>query len=313
MLDIHARGVYVIAVTPFTETGAIDTASVDRMVDFYLGCGVSGITVLGMMGEAPKLTHEESVALTRQVVQRAKIPVIVGVSAPGFASMAQLARAVMDVDAAGVMIAPPSTVKTDDQIVAYYANATEAIGRDVPFVIQDYPLASGVVFAPGVIRRIVQDNPSCVMLKQEDWPGLDKITAVRRFTAEGTMRPISLLCGNGGLFIPHEIERGADGAMTGYAFPEMLVEVHRLLDAGDRSAAHDLFDRHLPLLRYEQQPGLGLAVRKYVLKRRGVIASDAQRKPAGKLSGESAAEVEWLLGRLAHGTHESSGLVWRAA
>jgi 4-hydroxy-tetrahydrodipicolinate synthase len=313
MLDIHARGVYVIAVTPFAETGAIDTASVDRMVDFYLGCGVSGITVLGMMGEAPKLTHEESVALTRQVVQRAKIPVVVGVSAPGFASMAQLARAVMDVGAAGVMIAPPSTVKTDDQIVAYYANATEAIGRDVPFVIQDYPLASGVVFAPGVIRRIVQDNPSCVMLKQEDWPGLDKITAVRRFTAEGTMRPISILCGNGGLFIPHEIERGADGAMTGYAFPEMLVEVHRLLDARDRSAAHDLFDRHLPLLRYEQQPGLGLAVRKYVLKRRGVIASDAQRKPAGKLSAESAAEVEWLLGRLAHGMQESSGLVWRAA
>ena len=313
MLDIHARGVYVIAVTPFTDAGAIDTAGVDRMVDFYLGCGVSGITVLGMMGEAPKLTHEESVALTRQVVQRSKLPVVVGVSAPGFASMTQLTRAVMDVGAAGVMIAPPSSLKTDDQIVIYYANASEALGRDVPFVIQDYPLASGVVFAPSVIRRIVQENSSCVMLKQEDWPGLDKITAVRRFTAEGTMRPISILCGNGGLFIPHEIERGADGAMTGYAFPEMLVEVHRLLEAGDRGAAYDLFDRHMPLLRYEQQPGLGLAVRKYVLKRRGVIASDAQRKPASKLSIESAADVEWLLERLARATQGSRGLVWRAA
>lgn len=313
MLDIHARGVYVIAVTPFTETGAIDTASVGRMVDFYLGCGVTGITVLGMMGEAPKLTHDESVALTGQVVRRAKIPVVVGVSAPGFASMAQLTSAVMDVGAAGVMIAPPASVKTDEQIVSYYANAAEAIGRDVPFVIQDYPLANGVVMAPGVIRRIIQDNPSCVMLKHEDWPGLDKITTVRRFTSEGTMRPISILCGNGGLFIPHEIERGADGAMTGYAFPEMLVEVHRLLDAGDRAGAHDLFDRHLPLLRYEQQPGLGLAVRKYVLKRRGVIASDAQRKPAGKLSPESIAEVEWLLDRLARATEGWRDLVWRAA
>lgn len=298
MLDANAKGVFVIAVTPFTESGALDTASIDRMVDFYVGCGVTGITVLGMMGEAPKLTHAESVALTRQVVNRGKVPVVVGVSAPGFASMAELTKAVMDVGAAGVMIAPAATLKTDDQIVAYYANAAEAIGRDVPFALQDYPYSTGVVIAPGVIRRIVQDNPSCVMLKHEDWPGLDKVTAVRRFTAEGTMRRVSILCGNGGLFLPQELERGADGAMTGYAFPEMLVELVRLIKAGDRTAAHDLFDRHLPLLRYEQQPGAGLAVRKYVLNRRGAIAFDAQRKPAGMLSPESVAEIEWMLGRL---------------
>ena len=298
MLDISANGVYVIAVTPFADDGALDPAGIDRMVDFYVGCGVTGITVLGIMGEAPKLTHEESVALTRQVVRRARLPVIVGVSAPGFASMAALTRAVMEVGAAGVMIAPPAMVKTDDQIVAYYANAAHAIGPDVPFVIQDYPYATGVVFAPSVIRRIVQDNPSCVMLKHEDWPGLDKITSVRDFIADGSMRPISILCGNGGLFLPQEIERGADGAMTGYAFPEMLVELVRLLRSGDRTAAHDLFDWHLPLLRYEQQPGVGLAVRKYVLKRRGVIASDAQRTPASKLSAISVAEIEWMLDRL---------------
>src|SRR5688500_614951 len=113
MLDIHARGVYVIAVTPFTDTGVVDAAGIDRMVDFYVGCGVSGVTVLGMMGEAPKLTHEESVALTRRVVRAAGLPVVVGVSAPGFASMAALTKASMDAGAAGVMIAPPSTVRTD--------------------------------------------------------------------------------------------------------------------------------------------------------------------------------------------------------
>src|SRR5215216_2751059 len=311
MLDISANGVYVIAVTPFADDGALDPAGIDRMVDFYVGCGVTGITMLGIMGEAPKLTHEESVALTRQVVRRARLPVIVGVSAPGFASMAALTRAVMEVGAAGVMIAPPATVRTDDQIVVYYANAAHAIGPDVPFVIQDYPYATGVVFAPKVIRRIVQDNPSCVMLKHEDWPGLDKITAVRDFIADGSMRPISILCGNGGLFLPQEIERGADGAMTGYAFPEMLVELVRLLRSGDRTAAHDLFDCHLPLLRYEQQPGVGLAVRKYVLKRRGVIASDAQRTPASKLSAISVAEIEWMLDRLA--TRSSVSLDLRPA
>jgi 4-hydroxy-tetrahydrodipicolinate synthase len=298
MLDHTATGVYIIAATPFTEDGAIDFASIDRMVDFYVESGVDGITVLGMMGEAPKLTHEESLALTRQVIRRSGLPVIVGVSAPGFAAMGELARAAMELGAAGVMIAPAPTARTDDQIAAYFANAAEAIGHDVPFVIQDYPQSTGVVMASGVIRRIVTENPSCIMLKHEDWPGLDKITTVRRLIAEGGMRPISILCGNGGLFLPHEIERGADGAMTGYAFPEMLVALVRLLKAGERTAAHDLFDLHLPLLRYEQQPGLGLAVRKYVMKRRGIIASDAQRKPAARLSAESIAEIEWLLERL---------------
>jgi 4-hydroxy-tetrahydrodipicolinate synthase len=112
------------------------------------------------------------------------------------------------------------------------------------------------------------------------------------------MRAISILCGNGGLFLPHEIERGADGAMTGYALPEMLVALVRLMQQGDRLAAHDLFDLHLPLLRYEQQPGVGLAVRKYVMQRRGIIASDTQRKPATRLSPESIAEIEGLLERL---------------
>src|SRR6478735_2909698 len=153
--------------------------------------------------------------------------------------------------------------------------------------------------SPGVIRRIVTDNFSCVMLKHEDWPGLDKITAVRRFTAEESMRPISILCGNGGLFLSHEIERGADGAMTGYGFPEMLVTVVRLLKQGQRAAAHDLFDAHLPLLRYEQQPGLGLAVRKYVMMRRGILTSAAQRKPAVALSAAARGEVDHLLQRLA--------------
>jgi 4-hydroxy-tetrahydrodipicolinate synthase len=299
MLTADATGVYAIAPTPFHPDGRIDEASTDRMVEFYREAGCAGITVLGIMGEAPKLEAEEALAVATRVIRRAGLPVIVGVSAPGFAAMRSLARSVMEAGAAGVMIAPPPSLRTDDQIVAYYAQAVEAIGPDLPFVIQDYPLTLGVVMTPGVIRRIVTDNPSCVMLKHEDWPGLEKISALRRFQAEGSLRPLSILCGNGGLFLDFEMERGADGAMTGYAFPDMLVDVVRLQKAGRRDAAHDLFDAHLPLLRYEQQPGVGLAVRKYVMMRRGVLASDAQRKPGSALSGEAKGEVEYLLQRLA--------------
>ncbi|HET7160589.1 MAG TPA: dihydrodipicolinate synthase family protein [Burkholderiales bacterium] len=298
--DERAGGVYTIAATPFHPDGALDTASIDSVTDFYLECGVTGITALGVMGEAPKLDHAESIALVRQMVKRAgKVPVIVGVTSPGFAPMRALARDSMNAGAAGVMIAPPAMLRTDDSIVAYYRQACDAIGRDIPFAVQDYPLAFSVVMTPQVLRRIVTENPSCVMLKIEDWPSLDKITTLRGLEGSNEMRRTSILTGNGGVFVNYELERGADGAMTGYAFPDMLVDLVALSKAGERTEAHDLFDAHLPLIRYEQQPGVGLAVRKYILMKRGAIASDAQRKPASMLSAAARAEVDFLLSRLA--------------
>jgi len=298
-LDESAQGVFAIAPTPFHPDGAIDEASLDRLTDFYIETGCTGITVLGIMGEAPKLTAEESLAVASRVIKRAgKLQVVVGVSAAGFAAMGSLTKGVMDAGAAGVMIAPLPGLRTDDSIAGYFAQAAEAIGPEVPFVLQDYPLTLSVVITPGVIRRIVVANRNCVMLKHEDWPGLEKISTLRGFERDGSMRPISILCGNGGLFLDFEMERGADGAMTGYCFPDMLVDVVALSKAGRKDEAHDLFDAHLPLLRYEQQQGVGLAVRKYVLMRRGVLASDAQRKPKGAISDAAKAEVEYLLARL---------------
>src|SRR3954453_14616753 len=203
LLDTSAHGVYIIAATPFTDDGAVDTASLDRLMGFYVRAGITGVTVLGIMGEAPKLTHDEAVALTRQVVRRVNgLPVIVGVSSPGFASMGALTNDVMDAGAGGVMIAPPATLKTDDQIVTYYANAVAAIGTDGPFVLQDYPYASGVFMAPAVIRRIVTENPSCKMVKHEEWPGLEKLTTLKHLMTNG-MRRGAVLGGHGGIFPPH--------------------------------------------------------------------------------------------------------------
>lgn len=299
-LTHDAAGTFAIAPTPFQDDGRIDEASIDRLTDFYRDAGCNGITVLGIMGEAPKLDGQEAVDVATRFIRRAvDMQIIVGVSAPGFAAMRSLARSVMDAGAAGVMIAPPPQLRTDDQIRTYFRQAVEAIGADIPWVLQDYPLTLTVVMTPAVIRDIVMESASCVMLKHEDWPGLEKITALRGFQKDGSLRPLSILTGNGGLFLDFEMERGADGAMTGYAFPDMLVDVVRMSKAGQRDAAHDLFDAHLPLIRYEQQQGVGLAVRKYVMKRRGMIASDTQRKPASSLTAAARSEVDYLLARLA--------------
>lgn len=229
---------------------------------------------------------------------RATFPVVVGASAPGFAAMGRLAKSAMDLGAAGVMLAPASHLRTDEQIAAYFRNAVDAIGPDTPWALQDYPLTLTVQVSVPMIAALVTEHPSCVMLKAEDWPGLEKLSALRALQAEGRLRPLSILTANGGLFLDFEPGRGSDGAMTGYAFPEMLVRLDRLHRAGDREAAHDLFDAHLPLIRYEQQPGIGLAVRKYVLMRRGVLRSDHQRAPRAALSHAGRAEVDYLLARL---------------
>jgi 4-hydroxy-tetrahydrodipicolinate synthase len=299
-LDTSATGVYLITVTPFSDSGALDLASTDRMVDFCLDSGVTGLTVLGIMGEATKLTAEESAQFVKRVLARVagRVPVVVGASAPGFAPMHELTDSVMTMGAAGVMVAPPSTVRTDDQIVAYFEMVSETLGPQVPWVLQDHPVATGVQMSAAVILRVLRNAPGCVMLKHEDCPGLAKLSAIRAASARGEVRRVSILTGNGGgLFLPEELSRGADGAMTGFAYPEMMVGVCRAHAAGDIERAHDLFDAYLPLARYEQQPGIGLAVRKHLLAERGVIASAAIRKPGPKLSAADIADIVRLTAR----------------
>ena len=299
-LDATAKGVYLITVTPFTDSGALDLPSTDRMVDFCLEAGVTGLTVLGIMGEATKLTAEESRTYVNQVLARVagRVPVVVGASAAGFAPMKELTQSVMDLGASGVMVAPPPTVKTDDQIVSYFDMVSETLGPNVPWVLQDHPVSTGVQMSASVILRIIKNSSTCVMLKHEDCPGLAKMSAYRASSDKGDVRRFSILTGNGGgLFLPEELSRGADGAMTGFAYPEMMIDVVRAHAAGDVERAHDLFDAYLPLSRYEQQAGIGLAVRKHLLAQRGVIASAAIRKPGPKLSAADLADLDRLVKR----------------
>ena len=295
MLDETAKGVFTIAATPFLPDGALDMQSLDSMTDFYLEKGATGLTILGIMGEAGKLSADESAAVIERICARATVPVIVGVSAPGFAQIESTTTIALEKGAAGVMIAPPGALRTDNQIVGYYRTLGEKLGK-TPWVIQDFPLVTNVQIDPSVILKIVEDNPACVMLKHEDWPGLEKIAALRTASDKGARR-ISILCGNGGQFLLEEMIRGADGAMTGFAYPEMMRDVVALMSDGNESAARDVFDAYLPLVRYESQPGMGLAIRKYILAKRGAIAHAAVRAPGPKLSKAAIAEVETLIAR----------------
>jgi 4-hydroxy-tetrahydrodipicolinate synthase len=294
-----AKGVYIIAATPFTDDGALDLQSVDTLTDFYLRCGVHGFTLLGMMGEAHKLTTEESIDVVKRVIGRAgDRQVIVGVSHAGLENVRRLSHEVMVAGAAGVMVAPPAGLRGDDGVYNYYAQVFQALGPDIPVVYQDYPQATGVYLAPVVFERLVDDFRQLVMLKHEDAPGLAKLTRVRDGEKKVGRRRVSILVGNGGLYLPQELRRGADGAMTGFAWPEMLVQVCALFAAGKAEEAEDLFDMYLPLVRHEVQPAIGLALRKEVLFKRGAIKSPRQRAPGSSLTATDRAELEAMIQRL---------------
>ncbi len=295
-LNASAAGMYVISATPFTDSGALDHDSTASLMDFYIGCGVTGMTILGIMGEAPKLAGDESMAFVKACLARVKVPIIVGASAAGLDNLFGFSKGVMDAGAAGVMIAPPSGLKTDEQIYAYYEQVARGL-RGIPWVLQDFPAATTVFMSTPLIVKMIADFTDMVMLKHEDWPGNNKITKLREAEADGGRR-VSILIGNGGAQYSQLLERGVDGAMTGFAYPDLLVKTYDLFKAGKLDAAEDVFDACLPLIMQEMQPGVGLAVRKYALMKRGAIKCDRVRAPGPKLNPKDRAEVERLMARL---------------
>jgi len=300
LIDEQTSGVYVISITPFAEDGSIDFKSVESLVEFFLEKRVTGITILGMMGEANKLSANESREFVKHVLKRVngRVPVIAGVTDAGIANLVNLSRFSMDEGCAGVMVAPATGLNTDQKLYDYYGQVIEHLGSNIPLCYQDYPQSTGVSLSVECFNRMISDFPQLVMLKHEDCPGLEKLTKVRDSAEKQGLRRVSVLTGNGGLYLPQELHRGADGAMTGFAYPEMLTEVVSLHANAETEHAEDLYDAYLPLVRYEQQPGYGLAVRKEVLRRRGAVTCALSRAPGPVLSRRGHEELDHLTERL---------------
>jgi 4-hydroxy-tetrahydrodipicolinate synthase len=300
LLDESARGVYIISATPFTDSGELDLDSTDRLIDFYLEHGVDGITILGVMGEAPKLSPAESTSFAERVLKRVdgKVQIIVGASSPGNRNLKTFASKMMELGAAGVMVSPVAGLKNDEQVENYFAGVVRDLGDRIPIVLQDYPQLTNVFMSSSLLNRMFAQWPSLKVMKHEESPGLRKISKMRAAETKGERRRVSILVGNSGIHLPQELRRGADGANTGVAYPEMLVEVCRRFFAGDPEGAEDLYDIYLPIVRHEQQAGIGLAIRKEIFRRRGVIKSAHVRAPGAALDADDHKELDGLMARL---------------
>jgi 4-hydroxy-tetrahydrodipicolinate synthase len=287
-------GTYAIMATPFREDGSLDAPGIDRLVDFELGAGVHGLTILGILGEAHKLTEEERGRVVEAFVKRVngRIPVVVGTSAPATDLAIRYSRQAADLGATALMVAPPTNLRNLDAVREYYRRVHDAIS--LPIVVQDEPVFSGVIMPAGFLASITDALPRARTIKLEELPSPVKVGQV--LTA--AKQPVGVYGGMGGVYLYEELLRGAIGTMTGFAFPEVLVGIYTAFIAGDRAGARELFYRYLPIIRYEGQPIIGLALRKEILKRRGVIASAMIRHPGPVLDPGSRAELDELLSAL---------------
>jgi 4-hydroxy-tetrahydrodipicolinate synthase len=289
---LDATGVYTICPTPFAADGSLDLASIAPLVEFQVAAGVSGLAVLGFLGEAHKLSNAERRAVVSAFVQAAagRMPVWVGVRALGLAGTIEQGLDAADVGAKAVFAAPMDGVSDAVQFDYYQALAA---ALPIPVVIHDFPASFGTELSAELVARLGREG-RVRMIKMEEPPVGPKITKILEQSG-GSMRVFG---GLGGVYFLEELQRGAVGTMTGFAFPEILVRIYDQYAAGNHAGAAATFDRYCPLIRYEFQPKLGLALRKYVYKQRGIIASDFIRSPGMRMDAVTARELEATVQRV---------------
>ena len=291
-MNERLRGTWFVVPTPFGADGGLDLDSQRRVVEAAVSWGVDGLTLMGVTSEAPALTDGERDAALAAAVEAVPggVPIVVGCSAPSPELAAARCRTAAGLGAAAAMVAPPPLLPNADAFPAFLEQVVEQGG--LPIVVQDEPAATGVRLPVSVLVRAV-DAIGARTVKLEDPPTPPKIA---RLLAE---RPeLDVFGGLGGVSALWELRRGACGTMTGFAFPEVLAAVRRASEAGDHARAAEVFDRYLPLIVFEAQPGIGLAIRKELLRRRGALSTSISRGPVREIDPQTARELHDLLERL---------------
>jgi 4-hydroxy-tetrahydrodipicolinate synthase len=279
---LQLEGVYSVLPTPFQSNGDLDEASLRRVVDLFISAGVNGVTALGVTGEVARLDDVERRRVLEVVVDQAggRIGVVAGTTAEGTRTCLAYSKQALAIGATAVMVSPPRMPKLNsDAVVRHYKALADAV--DIEIVVQDYPPISGFAMEPWLLARIAREIPRARTIKLEDPPTPFKTSRILS-EVSGDIA-VRIFGGLGGVFLLEELLAGATGAMTGFACPEILVQIVSLFRAGRVDAAAEVFYRAVPLMRFEFQEGIGMAIRKEVLHRRGALASPATRLPAAAL------------------------------
>jgi 4-hydroxy-tetrahydrodipicolinate synthase len=299
---VKLEGVYSVLPTAFTASGDLDDQSLRRVIDLFIEAGVNGVTALGVTGEVARLEDEERRRVLEVVTSHAngRIGVVAGTTAEGTRSCIAYSRHAKQAGATAVMVSPPRMPKLNsDTVLRHFHALADAV--DIEIVVQDYPPISGYAMEPWLLARIAKEIPRARTIKLEDPPTPFKtlriLAEVAKDAGADALSPndVRIFGGLGGVFLLEELLAGATGAMTGFAFPEILVQIVRLFRAGQIDAAADVFYSAVPLMRFEFQEGIGMAIRKEILHRRGALASPATRAPGATLDKTTAQALDRVM------------------
>jgi 4-hydroxy-tetrahydrodipicolinate synthase len=287
------EGIYPIVPTPFDESGRIDAESIQRLTAFMVECGVQGLAVLGVMGEAQKLNDAERVEVIKafRAALPEKLGFVVGVRAAATDPAVDQARTACELGADALLVGPPP-IQKDGAIFTYYQRVAQAV--DVPLVIHDYPASTGILMSAELIARMHRDIQGIPYIKLEEPPTGPKMDRVRELAGD-TLGVFGAL---GGMYAFEELDRGALGIMTGFAYPELLVDLYRRYRQGDVAGAATVFYDILPLIRFEFQPGMGVSLRKHILVQRGIIRTATIRHPGAEADTKTLEHLKRILDHL---------------
>lgn len=302
------EGVYSVLPTAFTSSGDLDDDSLRRVIDLFIAAGINGVTALGVTGEVARLDDSERRRVLEVVTSHVngRIGVVAGTTADGTRTCINYSRHAKDAGATAVMVSPPRMPKLNsDAVVRHFHALADAV--DIEIVVQDYPPVSGYAMEPALLARIAREIPRARTIKLEDPPTPFKTSRILAEVGKGPQtEDVRIFGGLGGVFLLEELLAGATGAMTGFAFPEILVQIVSLFRAGQVDEAAEVFYRAVPLMRFEFQEGIGMAIRKEVLHRRGALASPATRAPGAALDNTTREALDRVMawveanGRVAH-------------
>lgn len=287
-------GIFNILATPFDAQQRLDLESLRHLVEFQLDKGAHGLTILGILGEAAKLSVDERKQVMDTVMEtvNGQVPVVVGTSHPERATCIALSQVAFEAGASGVMIAPPPMEPpTDDKVLALYDEIGSAVNNTI--VVQDFPAANNVYLSPDLLATLAEQNPHTRHLKMEDPPLMEKVSAILDRTDK-----LAVFGGLGGMFLLEELRRGVAGTMTGFAFTEILIAVFDAYQEGRMSDAERIFDHYLPLIRFENQAKINLTIRKELLYRRNAMAHATPRDPYTPVRKQTHDEIDWIFKRV---------------
>jgi len=271
---MELQGIYPIVPTPFLDDGAVDYASIERLIDFMAARKVHGLAIMGALGEGPKMTGDERNKTIRLYRERmpANMHLVVGVRAPATDPAKLMAESARELGADALLLGPHG-IQKDKPLLEYYQQVSEA--AQIPCIIHDYPAVTGITMSVDLINQMFATAEHVKYIKLEDPPTGMKMQALQK-SVGADLKVFGALGGNYAL---EELQLGAIGIMTGFIYSELLVRLYDHARAGEWDQARELFYDFLPLTRWEFQPGIGISLRKKLLQRLGVFTTAKVRHP----------------------------------